>query len=220
MESTESTTQPAQSLTCIPAIQSEVPALIDLQYAACEGYTFHDAIWGLNTSANRQKSGNRLLEKWQTTPEYSVVKCIDTTTDSLMAWCIWDVIPACATRADALKMDVMNDCTWLPEGAEREHGLGYLVPAIEMRWEVMAGEPYLLLTNVCTGHEWRGKGAAKALVRWGLEKAKEMRLPAYCEASEDGKYVYERVGFEKVGVVETVIEGQVVDECAVMVAGS
>ena len=212
-------TQSSHDLKCLCATQSDLTSLVNLQYAACEGSLFHDAIWGPNTLANRQKARDRLHKKWQATPNYSVVKCIDERTGALMAWCIWDIIPPKITREEAIEEDVMNDCAWLAEGKKRDLGRGYLVPAIKKRWDVLHGREYLLLTNLCTALEWRKKGAATALVEWGLRKATEMGIPAYCEASEMGLHVYESLGFEGVGVVETRIDGKVVDECAVMVAG-
>ncbi|KAJ9614648.1 hypothetical protein H2200_002785 [Cladophialophora chaetospira] len=219
METPASATQLHTSLKCLFAAPSDLSALIDLQYAACEGYLWHEAIWGANTSTNRAQAQDRLLKKWQATPHYSIIKCVDIRSDTMMAWCIWDIIPSHRTYDEATATDVMNDCGWLPEGKERDFGRGYLIPAIQKRWEVMKGREYLLLTNLCTAVEWRKKGAAKALVQWGLEKAQEMGIPAYCEASEMGLYVYQSLGFEKVGVLETRIDGKVLDKCTVMVAG-
>src|ERR1700761_2194728 len=183
MERPASATQLHTSLECLLAIPADLSSLIDLQYAACEGYLFHDAIWGANTSTNRRRAQDRLRQKWQATPNYSIVKCIDSRSGTIMAWCIWDVIPSHLPRDEAIATDIMNDCAWLPEGHERDFGRGYLIPAIEKRWEVMKGSEYLLLTNLCTAVEWRKQGAAKALVQWGLEMAKKLGIPAYCEAS-------------------------------------
>ena len=41
----------------------------------------------------------------------------------------------------------------------------------------------------------RKRGAGKLLVQWGVQKADEMRVEAYVEASLLGKPVYEREGF-------------------------
>jgi GNAT superfamily N-acetyltransferase len=219
MDTPASATQSHQSLTCLLATPSDLPSLIDLQYAACEGHLFHDAIWGADTGENRHQAMVRLRNKWQATSNYSIVKCMDTRSKTIMAWCIWEVVPPHQRRNEAIATDVMNDCTWLSEGRERELGRGYLIPAIEKRWEVMNGREYLLLTNLCTAVQWRRKGAAKALVQWGLEQAKKLGIPAYCEASEMGLYVYESLGFKKEGIIETRMDGEVIDECAVMVAG-
>lgn len=45
----------------------------------------------------------------------------------------------------------------------------------------------------------RRRGAARMLVQWGLDRAEEMRVPAYLEAGVNGKPVYEKMGFGDVG---------------------
>jgi hypothetical protein len=40
------------------------------------------------------------------------------------------------------------------------------------------------------------------LIRWGLEKAEEMKLPAYLEASKAGKPLYLKHGFKEIDRIE------------------
>jgi hypothetical protein len=45
------------------------------------------------------------------------------------------------------------------------------------------------------------------LVRWGIEKAGEIGLPCYLQASEQGRRLYEWHGFQVLGTVEFDLEG-------------
>lgn len=47
-----------------------------------------------------------------------------------------------------------------------------------------------------------GVGVASALLQWGVEEARRLRVVVYAEATEEGRPVYERAGFEAVRVVD------------------
>lgn len=52
------------------------------------------------------------------------------------------------------------------------------------------------LLDICYVHpEWQGKGAGKLLVKWGTEKADEMGVRTFVEASYLGRPLYEKFGF-------------------------
>ena len=52
---------------------------------------------------------------------------------------------------------------------------------------------------LCVDEAFRGKGAGKALVKWGMEQCDKMGVPGYLEASDDGKWLYENLGWVVVG---------------------
>jgi GNAT superfamily N-acetyltransferase len=52
------------------------------------------------------------------------------------------------------------------------------------------------LLDICYVHpDWQGKGAGKLLVQWGTEKADELGLRTFVEASYSGRPLYEKFGF-------------------------
>lgn len=61
---------------------------------------------------------------------------------------------------------------------------------------------FVVLALLVTGSEHRRKGAGSLLLQWGIDKAEEMRLPCYLQASEQGKRLYEKYGFEAIDVAE------------------
>lgn len=59
--------------------------------------------------------------------------------------------------------------------------------------------PCWILMHMTTRPSQRGKGAARLLIQWGIEQAKERGAPAYLEAGFLGRPIYEKMGFEQVG---------------------
>lgn len=59
---------------------------------------------------------------------------------------------------------------------------------------------HLVLDSLATHPKYQRRGAGKMLVDWGTKIADDMRLPMYLEASLQGEPVYQRCGFEHVGV--------------------
>jgi GNAT superfamily N-acetyltransferase len=80
----------------------------------------------------------------------------------------------------------------------------------------MRGRKHWYLELVATRPEYRRKGAAGLLLRWGLEKADQEEVEAYLEASPEGKPVYEHFGFWEVERL-VVLDGKFL-EC-IMVRG-
>lgn len=65
-----------------------------------------------------------------------------------------------------------------------------------------SSEPLLtkaVLMAMVTRDCYRKQGAARMIVRWGVEQASKDRVPAFLEASAMGKPVYEGCGFKQVG---------------------
>ncbi|ETS78027.1 hypothetical protein PFICI_10089 [Pestalotiopsis fici W106-1] len=59
--------------------------------------------------------------------------------------------------------------------------------------------PCWVLMHLVTRPSQRRRGAAGLLIRWGLERAREMGVDAYLEAGVQGRPVYLKFGFEQVG---------------------
>ena len=53
--------------------------------------------------------------------------------------------------------------------------------------------------HMVTRPSQRGKGAARLLIQWGIQRAEETGAPAYLEAGAMGRPIYEKMGFRQVG---------------------
>ncbi|KAL4930439.1 GNAT family N-acetyltransferase [Aspergillus undulatus] len=54
------------------------------------------------------------------------------------------------------------------------------------------------LETLVTHPEYQGKGVASALLQWGIDEADRLNLMVYLEATEAGKPLYKRFGFDTV----------------------
>lgn len=86
----------------------------------------------------------------------------------------------------------------------RLDALGSLLgPLRAAQSEIMGTEkPYLMLDMLATHPVHQGRGAGKALLDWGLEKADDERLVTYLNATDVGRRMYEKKGFEVVKTIE------------------
>jgi len=57
------------------------------------------------------------------------------------------------------------------------------------------GKPHVFLDICFVRPEFRRRGAGKLLMDWGVQKANEMDLEAYIDATDVGKHLYETYGF-------------------------
>ncbi|KAL4987972.1 acyl-CoA N-acyltransferase [Aspergillus falconensis] len=55
--------------------------------------------------------------------------------------------------------------------------------------------------------DYQGKGIAKRFLAWGIEEADRLGVDVYLEATEAGRPVYERTGFQALKEVKLVCEG-------------
>ncbi|PNS20578.1 hypothetical protein CAC42_305 [Sphaceloma murrayae] len=78
----------------------------------------------------------------------------------------------------------------------------FRVAQYKSKKEHLAGRPYLYLKSIATHPDHQRKGAGKVMMRWGLRKADDLGVPAYLEASEAGRRLYEQSGFEAKGYLD------------------
>jgi GNAT superfamily N-acetyltransferase len=53
-----------------------------------------------------------------------------------------------------------------------------------------------------TDPDFQGRGAGKALLQWGFQKADSLAIPVYLESSDAGHPVYLKTGFSDIGYSE------------------
>ncbi|KAJ8131417.1 hypothetical protein O1611_g2213 [Lasiodiplodia mahajangana] len=70
------------------------------------------------------------------------------------------------------------------------------------------GEKQLSLRQIATLPEYRGRGAASELLKWGMERAKKERVALPMFAGKMGKRLYLNYGFKELGRVEIQAPGE------------
>ncbi|CAI6333311.1 unnamed protein product [Periconia digitata] len=73
---------------------------------------------------------------------------------------------------------------------------------IEKKTEIMGTSPHVYLHMLHTDPKYQKRGAASALLKWGLQRADELGLPTYLESSPIGQPLYKKHGFKDVGSVD------------------
>lgn len=89
-----------------------------------------------------------------------------------------------------------------PAEAWPSHGelaVDFFGTMVKAHRKYMGDRPHYYLECIATHEDWRRKGAAGLLMRWGLERADVDRLPCFLEATPKGKPIYERFGFRTLG---------------------
>lgn len=98
----------------------------------------------------------------------------------------------------------LNRFEWVGDDTQREKCVEFGAAGRISQWRNVGTRPHGQLRFMCIDEAYRRKGAASAVVRWGLERCAELGIPAYLEASEDGTLLYENLGFEKLATPEGV----------------
>ncbi|KAE9372024.1 acyl-CoA N-acyltransferase [Stipitochalara longipes BDJ] len=169
-------------LTLSLATPADLPALVRAQFAAFHPTdTLHVLIYPSPVPVPEsviEKTVLRQQEAWK--DNLTWIKVTDDETNQVVAGAKWIFWP--------------RSGGW-PEGeGERWQGSFDVDAVKKMRKERIQGPAALL--DMCYVHPgWQGKGAGKLLVQWGVEKADEMGLKSFVEASPSGRPLYEKFGF-------------------------
>lgn len=145
-----------------------------------------------------QKYRDDIIKKTAT-----IMKCVDKTTGITIAGAKWrylgrfnpDGSPA------SLTLEEVKKGLEAPEPYEESNPL--LFKAIftlfgANKLEIMGTRPYYVLDTLVTRPDHHRRGAGGMLVQWGCEKADELGVEAFLEASVMGQPLYAKYGFEPV----------------------
>jgi WD repeat-containing protein 48 len=86
----------------------------------------------------------------------------------------------------------------------RLDALGSLLKPLRAAQEEVMGtsSQYFKLNQLATHPDHQGRGAAKLMLDWGMDKADEEGLVTYLDATATGRLVYEKRGFKLVKEIE------------------
>ncbi|KAK0384754.1 hypothetical protein NLU13_7232 [Sarocladium strictum] len=124
-------------------------------------------------------------------PSMRFMKVVDTESGEPIAFARW----------------LVNDANWEPK--ERAFGPGANQEACEILFGQMAkahkerwiGKPHVYLKLLVTEPKRQGHGAGSLLLQALAEEVDSLGLPAYLEATQVGKPLYEKFGFREVGML-------------------
>ncbi|KAK3192342.1 hypothetical protein K4F52_001555 [Lecanicillium sp. MT-2017a] len=88
---------------------------------------------------------------------------------------------------------------WVQPEGERERCLAFMRPMKVAREKITGTRQFGFLVYMCVDEKFRRMGAASACVRWGMDRARELGVPTYLDATEEGMATYTKLGWEVVG---------------------
>ncbi|KAI1382924.1 putative GNAT family acetyltransferase [Hypoxylon trugodes] len=85
---------------------------------------------------------------------------------------------------------------WIwPTGTDFKILDGWTRKSEEAQFRAIGDAPCYRLTFMGTDPEYRGRGAATMMVRWGMEQCKQDNVPAYLESTLEAADFYRKLGF-------------------------
>lgn len=103
-----------------------------------------------------------------------------------------------AAELDAEQAESEKEDSSPPPGLNRAFADQFFGDIGRLRRDIMGGQPYILLHMLAVRPSHHRRGIGGMHLSWGDEKADELGLPLYLEASPMGRPLYERHGYEKV----------------------
>nr|POE63706.1 hypothetical protein CFP56_04609 [Quercus suber] len=198
-----------------PVRPEDVEACMAIRVPSFEHMGIEQLFGNVDTPAGRKAAGEQHSQAWRTHATkyqyFPAIKCVHTdlatrneTIVGFAEWYIYDTARSEAEVKSATPPSVLS-------ARDQERAMGWIRPTTTTREKWLAGRPAAFFKYMVVDRAWRRQGVASMCVRWGLEKCDELRIPAYLGASDEGKLVYERLGFEVVDRVTFQWEGQAWD---------
>jgi len=199
------------------AQEKDIDELISIISPCFQNVPVEVLMFGEPTPENMKNVAAQHLQSWRIHAEESslhcAIKCVYTdpqTGDSEVAGCAeWFTYDRERTPEQYMPAPHLLSACWMENEDDKVKALKFNKPIVDKRNEWMAGHPHAVLRYMAVAPKWRRKGIATMCVQWGVDRCKELGIPAYLEASDEGAPVYEKLGFEKVDVVEAPWEGEV-----------
>jgi GNAT superfamily N-acetyltransferase len=207
----------ASNLKIELAHEEDIEELISIISPSFQNVPVEVLMFGEPTPENLSNVAAQHLESWRIHAKESslhcAIKCVHTDPETgeteITACAEWFTYDRERTPEQYLPAPHLLGVSWLPDGPDKQKALKFNQPIVDKRNHWMGGRPHAVLRYMAVAPSWRRKGIASMCVQWGIERCRELGIPAYLEASDEGAPVYEKLGFEKVDVVEAPWEGEV-----------
>jgi len=185
------------SLVLAKAVDADFDRLMEIQFEAF-GQTgdaprepFIDVMFPGGDTPSGQAAARDLTLKWlRSDPSATFLKVTDTITGEILGgakWCVYMEKPERWQK----RVQVEG------EGDETEYIEFALGTLYRNRFEKTAAKgPFLFLDIIFVDPKHQRRGAGSKLVKWGVDRADEMGVEAFLEATRFGRHMYEQHGFQ------------------------
>lgn len=199
----------ASQLRVEPAQEEDLPRLMEIVAPAFGPYSYAQLVGDIDTPENRKAMAERHLHAWREhtkcfkhTPG---IKCVHvdpvTQKETIISSATWTIYDRPRSEEEYLQPLHLLGASWIEEGEKREQAMGMAQSLIDGRIRWMGGRPHGVLMFMATDNAYQRMGAATKVVQWGLDRCRELAIPAYLQSSAAGVPVYERLGYEVVDEV-------------------
>lgn len=185
------------TLKVLPATEADLPRNAIIEAQAYAGSRLSPYLFPGPHTGDSSAGIQRLAEPLRNDPACRCAKVIDTDLpedEQMIAfsyWYFWEAPP----KHDSPSSDRGPGSN--PEACEAFFG-----GMDRIRLEMMGDKAYTYLKLLHTDPKHQKRGAGAMLVKWGLEEADRLSLPAYLESSPAGRALYEKHGFQEVTTLD------------------
>ncbi|RSL62154.1 hypothetical protein CEP53_004853 [Fusarium sp. AF-6] len=180
-------------LKVLPANEADAPRAVAIEDIAYGPHPLGPVLFPYPSSGSSWGTSRvtDLIDRLHKNPACRWAKVIDTDLEgenmiAFAMWYIWETPPK-ASEFSSYRGPRCN-----PEACE-----AYLGGMDRMRLELMNDKPHAYLKLLHTDPAHQRRGAASMLVQWGLKEADRLGIAAVLESSDEGKGLYEKLGFKE-----------------------
>ncbi|RVX75840.1 hypothetical protein B0A52_00197 [Exophiala mesophila] len=152
-----------------------------------------------------------LIQQRKDDPQMRWVKAVDSETNEIVAWAKWEIIdkpreakPSSRTFGQGCNVQACEEYFGGIHQKRHElmHGKFHVCRPLTRHGVFYSLYPDVLkvLDLLQTDPKHQGRGAGSMLIKWGTDIADKMRLPAYLESSPKAYKLYQKHGFNTIGV--------------------
>ncbi|KAK7425541.1 hypothetical protein QQZ08_007982 [Neonectria magnoliae] len=136
-----------------------------------------------------KESATRQLDWHKSDPTSFWAKVVDDK-DQIAGACLWKVY----AKNPFETPDDHSDVYWYPEGESRDY-VSKCLEQFDAPRRMMATRPHVYLNILFTHPDYRRKGVADLMLAWGKQKADELGVEMWLDATKYGVPVYKKHGF-------------------------
>ncbi|KAF7552850.1 hypothetical protein G7Z17_g4039 [Cylindrodendrum hubeiense] len=176
---------------------TDFPAIIECQWISYENplqsfFRMFCPLHGDGPSARAdslKESANVQLEWHKSDPASYWAKVVDDK-GTIVGACLWKIYPTNPFE----KPDDHSEVDWYPEGEARDY-VSKCLEQFDAPRRKMGARPQVYLNIIYTHPDYRRQGVADLILTWGKQKADEMGVEMWLDATEYGVPAYKKHGF-------------------------
>lgn len=196
------------------AREEDLPVMMAICNAAFASMESERALGNLDTPEGRKASVQRRIHAWREHTKVSAqpcaIKCLHTDPtgkETIVASAEWFIYDKPRSEEQYRQEHYLLSAAWV-SGPQQEEARERLKPVVDARMRWMGGRAHAVLMYMCVDPSWRRRGVSTMCMHWGLERCEKLSVPAYLEATDEGKQVYSRLGFVEVEQVPLRSDGE------------